>query len=275
VSPIHLAGTEVVIHCAAAVDEWAPPGVFAESNIAGTKRLLEAARAAGVRRLIHISTDSVIFTGRHLRGVDEEFPIPTTIPYEYGATKAVAEQLVLGANAPGVFETLALRPILIWGAGDTTVLPAVKTMHEKGGFVWLGGGRNRISTTHVDNLVHAIELAITSPASGEAVFVTDESPTRFRDFLTRYAAADGIALGGRSLPVVPVRAAAAIVEAIWKVVRPRSRPPLTRYAVASLSTDYWVESDKARRLLGYVPAVTLDAGLAALERERSLRELSQ
>lgn len=270
VMPAHIGEATVAIHCAALVGEWARPGAFVEANVIGTDRMLQSARAAGVRKLVHLSTDSVLFTGRPLRGVDESEPVQTNSPFEYAATKAVAERHVVEANAPGEFETVAIRPTFVWGPGDTTILPEIKALAEHGRFVWIGGGELTISTTHIKNLVLGVAHAIRDGGGGEVFFITDEAPQQLRRFLTRYAATDGIVLGKRSVPVLPVKIAAFLTEAAWKWLRPAVKPPLTRFAVASLGTDYWISSDKAKRLLGYVPVMSIDAGLDELQKSKGV-----
>ena len=265
-TPTHIKEAAVVIHCAALVAEWAPPGHFADANIAGTVRALEAAQGAGVRKFIHMSTDSVLVTGRPLRGVDETMPLPTRSPFEYAQTKAEAERKVLAANNPGQFETIVIRPTFVWGPGDTTILPEIKSMVDRGRFVWIGGGKNIISTTHIENLVHGIRSAIAFPRGRESFFITDDVPQNLRRFLTRYSAAAGIELPDKSVPSLPVKAAAFLIEAVSRAISPSRKPPLTRFAVFSLATDYWVQSDKAREMLGYVPIVSIDEGLASLSK---------
>lgn len=269
VASTHIDGCETVVHCAAEVSEWAPPGLFYRSNVLGTMRLLDAAREAGVRKFVHISTDSVLFDGKHLRGVDESEPFPSGSRFEYGATKAAGEQAALLANDPSGLETIAIRPTLVWGPGDASVLPLITSMVEQGKFVWVGDGRCTISTTHIENLVHGIRLALERPCGGEVFFITDQQPIPLRDFLTRYALANGVELPDRSLPAPLVRAGARLVEGLWRLFSPSSKPPATRMGVAVLSRDYFVSTQKAATLLGYHPLVTIDAGLAALSSQHA------
>jgi nucleoside-diphosphate-sugar epimerase len=269
VASINLEGCEIVVHCAAEVSEWAAPGLFHRSNVFGTMRLLEAARNAGVRKFVHISTDSVLFTGVDLRGVDETRPIPSRSSFEYGATKAAGEKAVVSANDPTGLETVALRPTLVWGPGDTTVLPEIILMVEQGKFVWVGQGRCTVSTTHIENLIHGIRLAMEHPCGGEVFFITDQEPVQLRSFLTRYARANGVELPSRSIPAPIVRAGAWLVEGMWTVFRPSSKPPVTRMGAALLSRDYYVTTNKATSLLGYEPLVNIDAGLESLRSHRS------
>lgn len=135
-----LEGCEVVVHCAARAEEWGTRAEFWTANVDGTKRVLAAAQNAKVRRLVHIGTEAALFDGHDLVDIDETEPYPKKQKYLYSETKAEAERLVLAANS-AKFETLSLRPRLVWGPRDTSVLPAVLAMAKEGRFVWLDKGR--------------------------------------------------------------------------------------------------------------------------------------
>ena len=117
-----LVGAEVVVHAAAFVEEWGTREQFWQGNVEGTTRMLAAAKAGGVRRFLHVGTEAALFDGHDLRDVDESAPYPARQRYLYSETKAEAERRVLAANAAG-FETLSVRPRLVWGPRDTSVLP--------------------------------------------------------------------------------------------------------------------------------------------------------
>lgn len=263
VSADDIDGAEAVVHCAAYVEDWGPASLFHSVNVEGTDRLLTAAREAGVRRFIHISTESVLFAGDHLRLIDESSPYPDSTPFHYSTTKGDSERLVLAANDPEAgFETLVLRPVLIWGPGDQTILPELVTMARKGQYVWLDRGRHLVSPTHISNLVHGIELALDHGGPGEIYFITDGEHVSMKDFLTRYAATAGVSLPDRSIPGWAARAVAPFLEGIWKTFRLRGKPPVTRLAAALLSREITIDTNKAERDLGYEPVVTIEEGLA-------------
>jgi nucleoside-diphosphate-sugar epimerase len=264
VGPEQVEGCQTVIHCAAETKEWAPPGLYESTNATGTVRLLDAARSAGVGRFVHVSTDSVLCTGGPLHAVDESFPMPSKSPFDYAASKAAGERAVIAANDPPDFETVAIRPSLVWGQGDTTIVPEIKAMVEKGQFLWIGGGHHRISTTNIGNLTSGIRLAMGHSGAGEVFYITDNEPMEMRSFFIRYMGANGTELPERSVPAPPVAFAALVIESLWKLFRPKSQPPLTRFAVALLSKEHYIETDKASRLLGYRPIVTIDAGMHAI-----------
>ncbi|MEZ4391555.1 MAG: NAD-dependent epimerase/dehydratase family protein [Polyangiales bacterium] len=259
----HLAGCDVVVHCAAYVEEWGTREQFWRGNVEGTARMLEVARAAGARRFIHIGTEAALFDGSPLVEVDESRPYPEAHRFLYSETKAEAERRVLAAAAPD-FVALSLRPRLVWGPRDNTVLPAVLRMAREGAWAWLDGGRARTSTTHVRNLARAVELALTEGRGGHAYFVADEGVRTAREFLTALAATQGVALPDRSVPGALARPLARAVEGVWRLLGIRRAPPVTAFAMSMMSREVTVSTAKARRELGYAPVIDVDAGMRAM-----------
>ncbi|MFT3770921.1 MAG: NAD-dependent epimerase/dehydratase family protein [Minicystis sp.] len=264
VGPELIRGADAVVHCAAFVEEWGTRPQFWQANVEGTANLLAAARKAGVKRFVHVGTEAAIFAGRDLVDVDEAVPYPARPRYLYSETKAEAEKRVLAANAEG-FATISVRPRLVWGPRDTTVLPAVLRMAREGSFAWLDGGRQRTSTTHVDNLVHALALALDGGAPGRAYFVADDGERTIREFLTALARTQGVDLGSRSVPSAIARPLARSIEAAWRLLGIRRTPPMTRFAIDMMSSTVTVRTNRARAELGYAPVIHVEEGLARLE----------
>ena len=258
-----IAGCAAVIHCAAFVKQWGTREQFWNANVEGTRQLLQAARQAGAQRFIHIGTEAALFHGQHMRDIDEQYPYPAHTPFLYSETKAAAEQLVLAANAPG-FATLSIRPRFVWGPGDQTILPVLETMVRSGRFVWVDHGRAQTSTTHIANLVHAVELALERGAGGNAYFVTDEGNTRMHEFLTALLATRKLTPQEKSIPGWLARMLAAVTETMWRALGKTSDPPLTRLAASMMSRDCTIRTDKAQRELGYQPVISRSEGLREL-----------
>jgi nucleoside-diphosphate-sugar epimerase len=128
----YVQGAEAVVHCAAFVEEWGPWRSYWQANVEGTKRLLAASKAAGVKRFVHIGTEAALFHGQPMRDVDETYPLSLNSPFPYSRTKAWAEKAVREASDPAAgFETIVIRPRFVWGPGDETILPVVRRMAEE------------------------------------------------------------------------------------------------------------------------------------------------
>ncbi len=265
IDPGLLEGIDAVIHAAAKVEEFGRFKDFWTINVEGTKQLLDAAKHAAVSRFIHIGTEASVFHGQHMHEIDETEPLAFKSPYAYSRTKAYAEEAVLAANEPKAgFTALSIRPRLVWGPGDTTVLPAIAAMVSEGKFMWLDGGHMLTSSTHIDNLVHGVTLALTKGAGGEAYFVTDDENRTMRGFLTALLATQNITIPDKSAPGWMVSIAARLFEAIWHLLLLKSMPPLTRFPVDMTRRECTIVIDKAKTELGYIPVIAVSDGMKAL-----------
>jgi nucleoside-diphosphate-sugar epimerase len=257
------AGCELAFHAAATLGDWGKREAFERGNVQGTRNVLEACAAAGVRRFVHVGTEAALLAGEPLVNVDETAPLRPDSPALYSATKAKAEKLVLDASRDG-FETVVVRPRFVWGRGDTTLLPTIVETVRSGRFAWIAGGRHRTSTTHVDNTVHGLVLGATRGRPGDAYFVTDGEPVVFREFVTQLLSTQGLPEPTRNLPAPVAHALAVIGESAWGVLPLPGRPPITRFTYWVSAQECTIRIDKAREQLGYEPARTIEDGLAEL-----------
>ncbi len=253
-------GCELTFHLAAHLGDSGAWEDFERGNVEGTRNALDASETAGVRRFVHCSTEAALMAGEPLVNVDETAPLRPDSKAPYPATKARAEQLVRSANREG-FETVVIRPRFVWGEGDTTLLPVMKEMIEKGRFAWIGGGSNITDITHVGNVVEGLVLAAERGAPGEAYFVTDGEPVVFREFVTELLATKGIEPPDRSLPGALAGPMAAVSEAAWKLLPLPGDPPMSRFTSWVLTQECTINIAKARSELGYEPVITREQGL--------------
>ena len=254
---------DICLHSAAFVAGWGAKDAWYKGNVLGTKAVLGAAEAAGVNRFIHIGTEAGIVHGQHVVDVDESYPLAPNSPFPYCATKAQAEQLVLAANSQ-TFNTIVLRPRLIWGPGDTTLLPVIRSMSARGSWSWINHGQARTSSVHIDNLVHAIKLALTKGVPGEAYFILDDGDHSMKEIISGMASSQNLTLGERNTPAWLADFAGAACEGIWRLFRLKGEPPLTRHAAMVMSRDCVLKGDKAKRDLGYEPLISVEEGMQSL-----------
>jgi nucleoside-diphosphate-sugar epimerase len=260
-------GCDAVFHVAARVDVWGPWDGFFATNVIGTRNVLAACMAHGATKLIHTSTPSVVHGGDAVSGVDESAPYPDHFEAHYPATKAIAEREVLAANSP-TLATVAIRPHLVWGPGDTSMLPRVLAKARTGRVRNIGAPQP-IDTCYIDNaiaahlLAHDV-LAPGAPAAGRAYFITQGEPLEGPRFLADLLEAAGVPAPTKTISVGKARAAATMIEAVWKLLRLRREPPITRFVVSQLSTAHWYDISAARRDLGYAPRVSYAEGMQRL-----------
>ena len=254
-------GAELAFHAAARTPGSGSRAEFLRDNVEGTLGVLAACRDAGVRRLVHVGSEAGLRNGQPLVNVNETVALQPNSSAAYAASKARAEAEVLGFDG---LETVVLRPCMIWGRGDTTLLPSLVSAVRSGKFAWIGGGRQLVDATHVDNVVEGLVLAATKGRAGEAYFVTDGRPVVFREFVTNLLATQGIPEPKRSMPSGLAKVAAVSGEAVWELLGLRGAPPVDRMAVWVSGQECTIDISKARSELGYVPVRSLESGLAQL-----------
>jgi nucleoside-diphosphate-sugar epimerase len=140
------------------------------------------------------------------------------------------------------------------------VLPSIVAAVKSGQFRWIGDGRHRTSTTHVDNVAEGLWLGATRGAAGAAYFVTDGEPVVFRDFVTQLLETQGVEAPEKNVPFGVAKAAAGVLERVAR----RKRPPITRFAVWNAALECTIDITRARTELGYEPVRTLPDGLREL-----------
>ncbi|HEX5474614.1 MAG TPA: NAD-dependent epimerase/dehydratase family protein [Vicinamibacterales bacterium] len=251
-----MSGCDVVFHAAAYMRMYGPGREFVRVNVEGTAHALAAAKAAGVKRFVHISTEAVLADGNPIVRADERRPYPRKLAGWYPRTKALAERAALAANTLG-FETIAVRPRWVWGRGHSVPLLNLVDAVKHHRFRWIDGGRYLTSTCHVANVAYGARLAAERGAGGQVYFLTDGEPVEFRAFITALLATQGVDAGAREIPGWAAKIAA--VLSAWL-----PRPLVTRTELALGGHEVTVDDRKARRELGYVPPVSREAGLAEM-----------
>jgi nucleoside-diphosphate-sugar epimerase len=254
-------GCHYAFHAAAQLGVTGDPKAFEHINVQGTKNVLDATRDAGVKRFVHVGTEAALLAGEPLLEADERTPLRPDSPAPYSATKAKAEIAALGASEHDVFETVSVRPRFVWGVGDTSLLPQIVEQARSGRWAWIGGGRHRTSTTHVDNTVEGLVVGALRGQPGNAYFVLDDDgPVVFREFVSELLSTQGVEAPSRSVPKVVARA---VMEAGERLPLP-GEPPLPRFAFWVASQDCILDDTKARTELGYVPIKDRATGMAEL-----------
>ncbi|SEJ95250.1 Nucleoside-diphosphate-sugar epimerase [Sphingobium sp. AP50] len=258
-------GCAALIHAAAHTSHGLETPDHKMVNVEGTRAVFAAALTAGVKRAVHVSTESVLLNGRALVNVDESHPSPKRFPGAYSRTKAQAETIALASARDGL-EVMVVRPRFVWGRDDTTALPILVAAARSGQMAWIDGGHYLTSATHVANACHGIDLALCKGSSGETYFITDGEPLTFRNLVSRILETQGIAAPTKEVPSWLVRAVAGVAEGVARLSGGRIKPPVTRQDLATMAGEVTLDISKARRKLGYAPTVSVEDGLAELAR---------
>lgn len=250
-------GCDVFFHVAGLASDWAPWEDFFRANVTGAQNASLAARDAGVRRLVHVSSAAVHgFSG--YRDRTEEDPAPPS-PFPYVETKRRGEEAVRAALGDAGPECVVVRPGNVYGPYDrVTMRPMLKAM-ESGWMGVLDGGRRLTCPVYVDNLVDALLLGAAHPAAaGRTYLVTDGLEITWREYVDALAAAVALPPPRLSVPVPLAKTLARAFESVYRAAGLiRTAPPLTLYRVANGGTDYHFSIARARRELGFSPRVPL------------------
>ena len=262
-------GSDAVIHTAAMVGYWGKYEDFYDINVNGTKNIVHACRKNGIGYLVYTSSPSVIFDGKDMEGPDETVPYPAKFDTFYSKSKAIAERYVLTSN-DSELGTISLRPHLIWGPGDTHIIPGLIERAKEGKLVKVGDGKNIADMVYVDNAADAHVLALEAlqknPGSrGRPYFITNGEPRNVWDFIGEILKAAGMGPIKRSVPAGPAMVYSTILEKYYRVFRKGEEPPLSRFLVKELITSHWYDISAARKELGYEPKISMDEGLKRLK----------
>lgn len=254
------AGVDAVIHAGALSAPWGRRRDFFDINVGGTAAVVAGCRAGGVGRLVYVSSPSVTFAGRDVVDQTEDAPRPHRFASVYSQTKALGEDRVAAAARDGL-ATVIIRPKAIFGPGDTALLPRLLDAARRGRLVRIGDGQNRVDLTYVDNVAHALLLALDAPAAvGRTYTITNGEHPRLWDVIATVLRGVGLPDRPRAVPLPAALAAAAALEASASLTG--GEPTLTRYAAAILARTQTYDIAAARRDLGYTPPVTLADGIA-------------
>jgi nucleoside-diphosphate-sugar epimerase len=257
-APMH--GAEGVLHLAAMMDVWRPLADYQAVNVAGTDNVCRAALAAGVGRLVHMSSSSVY--GMALgRPADESFPLrPFRDPYPL--TKAAADLAVQRMIAEHKLPAVIVRPDQIFGPGDHLHFGKTAGRLRGGNAIVAGSGDNALPLVYIADLVDGLLLALEHErAVGQAFNITNDRPLTQEQFLRAIAREVGATPRLVHVPYRALYAAGRIAERIATLAPTSRRPPITRLGVAFAGTDNRYAIGKAQRELGYTPRVDLDEGV--------------
>jgi nucleoside-diphosphate-sugar epimerase len=225
-------------------------------NAAAGRTIIEAAGRNGVRRVVHCST-----VGVH---GDVEYPpanedAPLRPGDVYQRTKLEGEEIARRAAAETGVEVVVARPTGIYGPGDRRLLKLFRGVARRR-FVILGSGDIYYHLTYIDDLVAGFRLCGTVPAAaGRTYILAGGEVTTLNELVARIAAEAGVRPIGWHLPVWPFWLAGAACEAVCAPFG--IEPPIYRRRVDFFTKSRAFDISRARRELGFAPAVGLSDGI--------------
>lgn len=250
---------DMVVHAGALSTVWGPWEDFYQTNVLGTKYVLEACCEANIERLVYVSSPSIYAAPRDQLDIKESDAPQENSLNNYIRSKLASEKLF--KDYPDV-SSVILRPRGLFGIGDTSILPRVLNLSQKIGIPLIGDGRQLMDMTCVENVALAIRLALETPqAAGEVYNITNGEPRTFRDLIEETLRGLGYPIRYRKIPAPLVSAISSSLECIYKRLKLKGEPALTRYTYYLLRYSQTLDISKAERDLGYRPKITISEGI--------------
>jgi nucleoside-diphosphate-sugar epimerase len=255
-----LIDAEGVLHLAGMMGLWLPMKDYRDVNVTGTENVCKAALAAGVRRIVHISSWTVY--GMNLgRPAREDFLL-RPFPEPYAVSKAEGDLAVQRMIAEDDLPAVILRPGTFFGPGDQLHFGRMADRVRDGKGVIVGRGDNALPFAFVTDIVAGIVLALDCEhAVGQAYNVTNDEPLTQREFLAAIAEELCVRAPSLHVPYHALYYAGDLAERVSYLTKSKKQPFVTRLGVKLFGTDNRHSIDKARTELGYSPQVPIREGV--------------
>ena len=250
----HFKNVDACFHVASKVAMWGRWQEFYQINVQGAMNVLTACLSNKVPRLIYTSTPSVVFGNQSIESGDEGLPYPSKYYSFYARSKALAEKYILKANNQGI-KTLALRPHLVFGPGDKNLIPKLVELGSKGRLKIIGDGNNLVDVTYIENVVEAHRLALLKlmqgdPVDGLAYFI-GQGPVNLWSFINKVLHRFEISPVQKKTSFNIAYFMGGVLEKIFP------NPPMTRFIALQMSKSHYFSHERAEKLLGWHPKVSL------------------
>lgn len=255
-----VAGAERVLHCAARMRPWGPESEYDLVNVRGVLTLMEAAMAAGVRRIVHVSSIDV-------HGLAVGGPIDETAPYSrerdpYSRTKIAGERVVQDLIRDRRAPATIVRPGLVYGPRDTNSFARFASLVEQGKMPIIGSGNNHMPLVYVTDVARGILLASEEDrAIGRAYLLVNDEPVTQRDYFNTIAAELGVRPPRWHVPYRVALALGATSELVGHLTHMKEPPPLMRFGLKQIAGENRFAISRARRELGFSPEANLAEGV--------------
>lgn len=249
-------GCDIVFHVAALMRDWGPKDEFVKHNIVATENILKAAKVHRSKRLVYVSTRSVMGMGE-CSNADETWPYKYSNMYGY--SKMVAEQKVVSFYRITSIPTVIIRPTWIIGPRDRYGVKSVAALVKMGNPVLINNGEVFQSFVHPKDVVQALLLAMEKDNAIGQIYLVDSGERRtIRELFDCFARELNMPITPRDLPYWKAALIGRIAE--WKAKLKKSpvSPPLNIVRAKIFGLHHTYSIDKAKRELGYAPRYNLE-----------------
>lgn len=249
-------GVDIILHTAQLAEEAGEIKHFREINVNGSLNIAKAAKAAGVKTFVHLST--VLVYGFNYANDITETGSVSSENNPYCQTKIEAETEVLKLNSSPDFGVIIIRAGDVYGPGSIPWIVRPVLMMRQKLFAYANDGKGVMNHLYVDNLIDAIFLAIEKEAYGEIFNITDGKETSWKDYFIHLAAMEGLP-APMSLPKEEMKLFLRVRHQGQKLFRKKA--DILPESVDFMSRPYPYSITKATSLLNYQPKIDLEEGM--------------
>jgi nucleoside-diphosphate-sugar epimerase len=259
-----VAGCDVVIHAASKVGLIGKYKEFHDINVLGTRNVVEAAVTSGCRGVVYVSSPSVSYSRIPVNG-EASPPAIDDVLGHYSKTKSIAERAV---TAETRLATVAIRPHLVWGPGDTQLVGRIVERARQRRLTLVNRGEAIVDTTYIDNVADALvaaaeRIGVQENLNGKALVVSNGEPRTVASLVESICTAAGVPCAPRTISLGAAVRLGTFIEILFKL-KPFAEPPLTKFTAYQLGISHWFDISETRELLQWSPRISLDEGFERL-----------
>lgn len=253
----HLEGVDILFHCAAALGaSILPESGFFRINAEGTNNVLQAAKDAGVPKIVHFSSAGVLGSVKRGEVAGENYPLNPENTYD--RSKLEGEKIARRFAEEGM-DIVIVRPGWVYGPCDRRTFKLFKAIAKKR-FVLVTKGKTLQTPVHIDDLVKGVFLCAEKGRRAQIYHIAGNEALEVRDIVTSIASATGSNIPPISLPLWPVKLAALAMERSFALFNKEA--PLTRGKLSFFIHPKPLAIQKAKQELGYAPKISFAEGIS-------------
>ncbi|MBB5735489.1 nucleoside-diphosphate-sugar epimerase [Xanthomonas arboricola] len=254
---------DVVIHAAALASPWGTRAQFHLHNVQATANVIDFCKRHSGPRLLYVSSSSVFYREEHQYDLSEDSPIGPAFVNTYAQTKYLGETLL--KHYPG--DKSVLRPRAVFGPGDTVLFPRVIAAARKGALPRFVGQTQPVigDLIYIDTLCDYLYRAATAQQLQPAYNLTNAQPVDLQQLLLDLLTRLQLPLPRREVRIATALRMASVVEAMYRLLRLRGEPPITRFGVGAFAYSKTFDPRRTLADLGR-PSVSLEQGIEAFVR---------
>ncbi|AFZ24746.1 nucleoside-diphosphate-sugar epimerase [Cylindrospermum stagnale PCC 7417] len=249
-------GVDIVLHTTQVTQEAGEIKHFREVNVGGALNIAKAAKQAGVKSFVHLSS-AMVYGFNYPNEVTESGPLSGE-NNPYCQTKIEAETELLKLNAPPDFGIIIMRAGDVYGPGSIPWIVRPILMMRQKLFAYANDGKGVINHVYIDNLIDAIFLAIEKETYGEIFNITDGKETSWKEYFIQLAAMEGLP-APMSLPKDEMKLFLKLRHQGQKLFRQKA--DILPESVDFMTRPYAYSIDRAKSLLNYKPTIDLQEGM--------------